>query len=130
MKKMIWLMMAVVLSMGATAINGAIVEYPLDICGTYNPFDTQIAEIDVGVMFTDISDISIDWSGDITAELSTSPFPPPSGNPFPTNGVFSGSLYKTDFVVDTFGQVFLSGGVSTHPEPEPFALQQTFSDYG
>jgi len=78
----------------------------------------------------DISNISINWFGDITAELTFSQFPLPDGHTYLTPGGFSVSLYKTDIENDTFAQVFHYGGVDSHPDPEPFNLVQAFSDHG
>ena len=111
--------------------KATIVEYPLNgLIGSYSSYDKQIINVDLGVTFSDISNISIDWSGDITAELTFSQFPLPDGRTYVTPGSFLISLYKTSIVDDTFAQTFNDGGVDTYPYPESFVLVQDFSDYG
>lgn len=111
--------------------NATIVEYPLnDFIGAYGLNNSRIANIDIDVEFSDISSISIDWSGDITAGLSNYLLSPPENDPFPSQGVFCAYLYKTNLTIDTFGEVFKSGGIATYPNPEPFNDIQTFSDHG
>ena len=63
-KRIIALMAAMVLLGFSLPITAAIVELPLDCAGTYDP-DNQYwtTDFDLGVTFTEIFHVYIDWSG-------------------------------------------------------------------
>lgn len=62
--------------------NADIVQLPLDCAGIYDlNTPAWTLDFDLGVTFTDISHVYIDWSGDITGGLATDPYTP--GDPFP-----------------------------------------------
>jgi hypothetical protein len=118
--------MGIVLVLGTTKINEAdIFQYVLDVEGSYGLFDSQIVEVDLGVSFLTITDISVAWSGEITGELSTW-----GGDEYPSNGVFSLVLYETDPDVDSLAHTSIGGGLATYPEPEPFDLVQKLRNNG
>ena len=51
-------------------VRATIVELPLDCAGTYCIGYSWEADFDLGVEFTDISSVSIEWSGEITGGRS------------------------------------------------------------
>ncbi len=125
MKKMIVVMAATFLFGISSLANGEILEIELDCGGEYDLFDNWIMNLDLGVSFTEISNIYIDWSGEITGELSTF-----AGNEYPTIGVFSLLLYKMDPHVDLLAHTSVSGGLATYPEPEFFDTVQSLTNDG
>jgi len=104
-----------VLSAGAT---GEVVSLPLNCSGFYDintPAWTY--DFDLGVTFSDITNVSIDWSGEITAGLAVQLNPQtfePIGDPFPNRaGVYS-SFYLP------FRSNKVLGGAITYPNSESF----------
>ena len=63
-------------------------------------------DFDLGVTFTEISNIYIDWSGRITAELVG------ADPPFPINGQFVAKLYEAD-PYDYLGTAYVQAGVGS-----------------
>ncbi|MBN1844554.1 MAG: hypothetical protein JW810_02645, partial [Sedimentisphaerales bacterium] len=114
------------------AAQAATYAYPLeDLVGAYVTHDKRVVAVDLGITFDDISGLSIDWSGDVTAALAYSQFPlPDGGHTFVTPAGFCVTLYTTVTADDIFAQVFHAGGVEAYPLPESFDLGQSFSDYG
>jgi hypothetical protein len=110
---------------GATSVFAEIVEFPLNGCaGTYTvdtPYWTS--DFDLGVTFSEISHVYIDWSGEINADL----YP---GNPDPLPGY--GKLVAGIGPIPGEGwlrSASVLGGVSTYPEPEPFGKSSEFFIY-
>jgi hypothetical protein len=103
-----------VLILGFTGMAKAdTVELPLNCAGTYDintPYWTS--DFDLGVTFSEISHVYIDWSGEITAGLAiyyTDPC-----NPFPLEvGIRAGFTFP-------FRYVAVWGGEQSYPAPEPF----------
>jgi hypothetical protein len=103
---------AIILAMAGAAL-GDTVELPLNCAGTYDintPYRT--IDFDLGVTFSEISHVYIDWSGEITAGRAiyyTDPC-----NPFPLKvGIYAG-FYPP------FRHAEAWGGEQTYPSPEPF----------
>jgi hypothetical protein len=118
-----------VLLLSITTANAAIVEFPLDCEGFYDlksPY--WHSSFDLGVSFTEINNIYIEWSGTITAELVGIIKIPGS---FPHDATFEASLYGLE--LDPYyyiGWAEVYGGKATYPEPEPFNVQSPFTDEG
>lgn len=128
MGKIITISISVIL-FGITTANAAIVEFPLTCEGFYDlnsPY--WHSSFDLGVSFTEITDIYIEWSGTITAELVGIIGIPGS---FPHDATFEASLYGLE--LDPYyytGWADVCGGKATYPEPEPFDVQSPFTDEG
>jgi hypothetical protein len=103
---------AIILAIAGVAW-GDTVELPLNCTGTYDintPYWTT--DFDLGVTFSEISHVYIDWSGEITAGLAiyyTDPC-----NPFPLEvGIRSAFSFP-------FRYVEVWGGEEIYPSSEPF----------
>ena len=97
------------------------VEVPLDCAGHYEWFDTWTGQFDLGLEFSQIDNVYVDWSGEITAELAEG-F---SGGELLRNAEFLLEPYEGDIV---FGSALVRAGKATYPDPEPFD-EQTGFDY-
>jgi hypothetical protein len=100
------------------------VELPLNCAGTYGFNSYWQANFDLGVTFSEISHVYIDWSGGITAGRAiyyTDPC-----NPFPLDVGIYASLGSNPWPRST--EVW--GGESTYPEPEIFDKISQFSLLG
>lgn len=117
------LKIAVILAIAAipTLTRADIVELPLACTGEYSFLQTWSTQFDVGVAFTEISSIYMNWSGEITAKEIL-----PGGT---ADGLFTASLYESD-PHSYFGHAYIQGGSATHPDPEPFDTQSMFSNEG
>jgi len=117
----VWVVLAVfgVLA-GGPRVEATIVELPLDCAGEYGlGTETWRLDFDLGVEFTEISRVYMDWSGEATGGLyldfySTDPHPVDSGI-YAAMGS-SSSLYWSE----------VWAGAATHPEPEFFAVLSDF----
>jgi hypothetical protein len=78
-------------------------------------------DFDLGVTFTEISNVYIDWSGEITAGLAVHN-DDPGGEPFTVDTGIYGSLGFNPSLRYTA----LWGGSANHPNPELFDLQSEF----
>ena len=109
-------------------VDGAfaeIVELPLNGCeGTYTvSTPAWTMDFDLGVEFSEISRVYIDWSGEISAGLSQG-YP----DPLPYYGQLVAGIGPIP------GEGWLRsasvwGGVSTYPSPEPFDVSSEFFFY-
>lgn len=108
-----------------TGIFGDVIELPLNCAGTYDvntpPWTT---DFDLGITFSEISHVYIDWSGEITAELVNGIG---VDQPFPMNARFLAQLYESD-PWDFLGYADVKAGGATYPVPEPFDLQSAFTN--
>ncbi|MDH4240762.1 MAG: PEP-CTERM sorting domain-containing protein [Phycisphaerae bacterium] len=107
---------------GITAADAAIIELPLAAEGRYdiNSVHWEM-DFDLGITFTEISHVYMDWSGEITAGLAidqTTPGP----QPFPLDVGLHASLGSNPWprLTDVYG------GEATYPEPEGFDFQSKF----
>ena len=98
----------------STLGNADIVELPVAGEGEYASSETWTTDFDLGVTFTEISNVYIDWSGEITGGLAINYNDP--DNPFPID-VGIGSYLERPL---NWRHVSLWGGESTYPNPEPF----------
>ena len=102
--------------------SGSVFEVPLACEGEYTVDQTWTTTFDLGLGFTEISNIYIDWSGSITAELV-------DGYPFVLDGQFVAKLYDSES--ENFcGSTRVQTGADTYPFPKPFDLLSVFSDPG
>ncbi|HEW78397.1 MAG TPA: PEP-CTERM sorting domain-containing protein [Phycisphaerales bacterium] len=112
-KKRAIIIVAVVLVCAISPLAEAdIVELPLAAEGLYDfnqPYWTT--DFDLGVTFTEISNVYIDWSGGITGGLAI--YYSDRDAPFPMNvGIYAAMGYLRITAV--------WGGEATYPDPEPF----------
>jgi hypothetical protein len=108
---------ALISVLGRYQARAELVELPLDCAGTYdidNPYWTS--DFDLGVTFTEIFHVYIDWAGELTGGLAT-PFPGP-GDPFPIDAGALASLGSNPY----FRSADVWGGEATYPDPEAFDL--------
>ena len=112
--------------LGASSlVNADIVQLPLD-CPSHYDFNSPYwtADFDLGVTFSEISHVYIDWAGEITGGLAIL-YDNPS-EPFPIDvGVYA-SLGSNPFLLRTT----VWGGEATSPDPKPFDLQSEFELVG
>jgi hypothetical protein len=115
-----------VVLLSITAVNADIVELPLDCEGRYD-VDSGPWEMgfDLGVTFTEITNVYIDWSGEIMAGLATDPMRP-GPQPFPCDVGLLAYLGHNPYARLT--EVY--GGEATYPEPEGFNYLSEFELLG
>ncbi len=107
---------------GITGVDAAIVELPLTCEGRYDfnsPYWTT--DFGLGVTFTEISHVYIDWSGEITAGLAVDPMRP-GPQPFPEDVGLSAGLGRAPF----WRHTGFYGGAALYPEPEVFDFKSEF----
>jgi len=113
---------ALVVLLVITGADAAIVELPLGAEGRYDCNSPYLqTDFDLGVAFTEISNVYIDWSGEITGGLATDPMIP-GPQPFPIDVGLHASLGSNPW--PRFTDVY--GGEATYPEPEGFDFQSEF----
>ena len=106
----------------AGIVEAAIVELPLDCAGTYEYGNSYWeADFDLGVEFTEISRVYIDWSGEITGALVQDVSPvtfEPIGDPHPVDtGLYASIGFNPSLRITS---VWL--GSETYPDAEAFDL--------
>ena len=111
-----------VLLLGASAAGGAVVEVPLDCAGHYESGDLWTGQFDLGLEFSQIDNVYVDWSGEITAGLVDA-----FGGEIEPNEIRDGEfvlrLYEGDI---EFGRALNLAGEATYPDPEAFDEQTVF----
>jgi len=111
---------ALVLAISVPA-DATIIEVPLDCAGVYEastgPWTT---EFDLGVEFTEISHVYIDWSGAITGGLAVDGSNP--DEPFPMD-VGIGAYLES---APNWRHTTHWGGAETYPEAEAFDVESEF----
>lgn len=116
MKKMLVLLL---LLMAQFAVAD-IVTYPLSCAGTYDENSSEWStQFDLGVTFTEITQVSIQWSGTMEAALVALP-----GRMEVWDAIISASLWFHP------GYAFATAeaGAATDPDPEPFDCASIFTD--
>jgi len=109
-----WLfLLSIYISVGyAPSVYATIIELPFECEGDYLFHETWTASFDVGVEFAEISNVYLDWSGEITAFQGM-------------RGIYASqfvaSLYESD-PYNYYARAYVAGGVPTYPNPEPFDL--------
>jgi hypothetical protein len=125
---------ALVLGFGGIA-KADIVELDLFSLGCPTEFDFWdppywwTGDFDLGVTFTEISNVYIDWSGEITGGLAILLDPvtfKPIGEPFPIEAGVYASLGFNPYLRRTT----VWGGRVTYPDPEPFDCRSEFDLVG
>ena len=94
-------------------------------CPTEFNWDMQYwqTDFDLGVEFVEISNVYIDWSGEITGGLAIDYRKP--DEPFPLEVAISSYL---DVPIDAGASIW--GGETTYPEPESFDCQSDLELFG
>lgn len=118
MEKIIFVPVAAILFIHATPSQGAIFEVPLACEGEYVLSDTWNTDFNLGTSFTEITNVYISWSGEITASQDWL---------FVVAYQFVASLYELD-PHDYYSRAYVAGGVDTYPDAEPFNLESVFGD--
>ncbi len=122
-KKSIILLAALLI---AAKANATIVEYNLSCEGSYTHGSNWTTDFDLGIIFSDISHIYLQWSGSITAnEFEPIYSPIPLFEPY-YDGYFKARLYEFNFTT-LLAERSVYGGADTAPNPEPFDLHSEFS---
>jgi hypothetical protein len=83
------------------------------------------ADFDLGIKFLEISNVYIDWAGEITAGLAVNPWVP-GPQPFPFDEGIGASLGGEPYA----RRATISGGEATYPEPEVFDCLSEFQLLG
>lgn len=104
-----------------TRANADIVEYDLNCDGPYSLGQTWSADFDLGVTFSEISDIHLQWAGSIIAVKFEPIIPMPTFDPY-YDGYFGANIYELNSGTP-FANCFVHAGQETAPNPEPFDLQ-------
>ena len=107
---------------GITGADAAIVELPLATEGRYDVNSPYLqTDFDLGVAFTEISHVYIDWSGSITAGLAVDPMIP-GPQPFPCDvGIYASLGFNP-----SLRRITVWGGEVTYPEPQIFDFRSEF----
>lgn len=122
-KKSIILVAALLITAKA---NAAIVEYDLNCQGSYWVGKNWTVDFDLGIIFSEISHIYLDWSGSITAVEFEPIFNPiPGFDPY-CDGYFKARLYDSGSST-ALASRSVYRGADTAPNPESFDLQSEFS---
>lgn len=122
-KKSIILLAALLI---ATKANATIVEYNLSCEGSYTHGSNWTTNFDLGIIFSEISHIYLDWSGSIRAsEFEPIYHPIPGFDPY-RDGYFKARLYEFNSTTP-LAERSVYGGADTAPNPEPFDLHSEFS---
>jgi hypothetical protein len=121
-KKSIILLAALLI---AAKANADIVEYELNCEGSYTVSQNWTADFDLGIIFSEISHIYLDWSGSITAvEFEPIYHPMPIFQPY-YDGYFRAELYEFNST-SSLAHGSVSGGQETAPSPESFDFKSEF----
>ena len=113
-----------VLLAGSGMVRGEIFEVPLDCAGEYGVGDVWTVPIDLGVTFSEITSVGIDWSGEICATVIADA---QTGSPeIPIDGQFFARLYESS-PYHYFGEAIISGGGTTYPGVFLFTEQSLLS---
>ena len=119
MKTKSFLIIGAVILLGASSLaKGTIFELPLDCNGVYD-FDSPswTSDFDFGISFIEISNVYIDWAGQITGGQAVYDSNP--DDPFPIDvGIYAGLGFNPNLRITT-----LWGGAATYPAQELFDLQ-------
>jgi len=122
-KKSIILLAALLI---ATKANADIVEYDLNCEGSYTVGKNWTADFDLGIIFSEISHIYIDWSGSIKAtKFEPIYFPIPGFEPY-YDGYFRAELYEFNSS-SSLAHRSVYRGEKTAPNRETFDLQSEFN---
>ena len=118
-KQIFFLAAAIILFIGNNLPANVTIELPLDCAGTY-PGTSWSVDFDLGVEFTDISHVYIDWSGEITAAKAVYSNNP--NDPFPIDVGIHAHIGNPP----NWKHTEYWGGVSTYPNPQAFDIKSEF----
>jgi len=122
----VWVVLAVLgVFAGGPQADGAIVEMELDCAGEYGlGTEPWSLDFDLGVEFTEISHVFMDWSGEITGALIEYDYE--RGVFYPWDASLLGYLGSNPGarIADVYG------GAETYPGPEAFDGLSEFGGYG
>jgi hypothetical protein len=125
MKATIIITAMVILVLIASPVQADLVELDLLAlgCPTVHDFDTPqwTYDFDLGVQFSNIQHVYMDWSGEITGGLADH-----IGNPDPYPAPVL--LYARLGIYPSYRHTDVSGGWTTYPEPEFFSEISEFND--
>jgi len=116
------ILLAAILFISSKA-NAALVEYNLNSTGPYVENQVWTADFDLGVAFTEISSIYIDFCGSIRASAYMWL---PSGPVESYDAYFKPQLYELGSGTP-LGSAYVFGGESTYPASQAFDTQLPFS---
>jgi len=120
MKKGIRFILILALILGLSVSAGAtIIEYPLDCAGTYTA-SGWVSDFNLGVEFTDIAHVYIDWQGEITAARAVNYSNP--NDPFPIDV----GIHAHIGTVPNWKHTEYWGGESTYPNAQTFDVKSEF----
>lgn len=113
---------SLVLLLSITGADADIVELPLAAEGRYDVNSPSWEmDFDLGVTFTEISNVYMDWSGEITADLVIDSSP--GSDPFPIDAGICAYLGPNPWPRGAW----IYGGAETYPEPELFDYRSEFA---
>ena len=119
-KQIFFLAAAIILFIGNNLPANVTIEFPLDCAGTYNVGQGWSTDFDLGVEFTDISHVYIDWEGEMTASLAR--FFDNPDNLVPVDSAISAVLGE----YPSWRYITIPGGESTYPSPESCNINAEF----
>jgi hypothetical protein len=107
----------------AVGAFGDTVELPLTGSAGFYDVNTPAwtMDFDLGVTFSEISHVYIDWSGEINASLTQD-----IGDPEPIPGYGRLWSYIDAYPPTRSRFTMVAGGISTYPDPETFNMQSEF----
>jgi hypothetical protein len=122
MRKFIMGRVGVIVLMLAGLSAGDTIELPLNCAGFYDVNTSPwTMDFDLGVTFSEISHVYIDWSGEINAGLYQDSVNP---EPVPFNGRLD--AYFGNYLPPGIAGAAVGGGMSTYPGSEQFAMRSEF----
>jgi hypothetical protein len=108
-----------------TKANATLVEYNLNCGGSYTLSTNWTENFNLGVAFSQVSHIYLQWSGSIKAAHFELIVPIPISEPY-CDGFFSAKLYEFNSSTLLANKI-VYGGKDTAPNPESFSLQSEFN---
>ncbi|MBN1435956.1 MAG: PEP-CTERM sorting domain-containing protein [Sedimentisphaerales bacterium] len=120
MKNMFLILMLLLLITAQSALANTY-PYPLNCAGTYDEnSDVWEHDFDLGVTFTEITQVSIQWSGEATAGIFI------YNNP-PGEVLVDSEMLATLVLNPGFATAVAGAGVAEYPDPEQFSCESIFT---
>ncbi|MBN1436832.1 MAG: hypothetical protein JW936_07140 [Sedimentisphaerales bacterium] len=121
MKKMFLILMMLLLITTHSA-SADVVTHPLSCAGTYDEYTSPwVHYFDLGVTFTEITQVSIQWSGTMDAAIVSLP-----GGEETWDALLTAVLTTDPDDYSTSVYARTEAGAATDPEPEPFDCESVF----
>ncbi|MBN1436834.1 MAG: hypothetical protein JW936_07150 [Sedimentisphaerales bacterium] len=118
MKKVLFVLLLMVIARPAVA---DVVTYPLSCAGTYNVnSEAWVHDFDLGVTFTEITQVSIQWSGAMTAATVSPPF----------QYIDVGVSASITGAAPQYRHASVWAGAEAYPVPEEFDCQSIIQSSG